>query len=150
LVTDPAVRKAIREAAEAEEKESYAHRMPEAWLRALEPIGTDWRKEFLEIAPALIVVFRKEWERGADGERLKGYYVWESVGIACGFLIAAIHLAGLVCLTHTPSPMRFLSRILKRPPEEKPFLLIPVGYPAEGCTVPDIGRKPLDEVLEIV
>jgi nitroreductase len=121
--------------------------MPEEWLRALEPLGTDWHKEFLEKAPALIVVFRKEWEAGEGGERLKGYYVWESVGIACGFLIAAIHQAGLVCLTHTPSPMKFLAEILNRPPEERPFLLIPVGYPADGCRVPDISRKDLDEIL---
>jgi nitroreductase len=150
LVTDPAIKKRIREEAESEERKSYERRMPEEWLRALEPLGTDWRKEFLEIAPALIVVFRKEWEEGPGRERLKGYYVWESVGIACGFLIAAIHHAGLVCLTHTPSPMKFLARILNRPSEEKPFLLIPVGYPAEGCQVPDISRKPLEEILSEV
>jgi len=147
LVTDGEVRRRIREAAEKEERESYGGRMPAEWLRALEPLGTDWRKEFLEIAPALIVAFRKEWETSPDGERLKGYYVWESVGLACGFLIAAIHQAGLVCLTHTPSPMNFLARILDRPPEEKAFLLIPVGYPAPECRVPDIGRKPLGEIL---
>ncbi len=150
IVTDPAVKKKIREAAEAEEKESYERRMPEEWLRALEPLGTDWHKEFLEIAPALIVIFRKEWEEGPAGERVKGYYVWESVGIASGFLIAAIHLAGLVCLTHTPSPMKFLAEILERPEGEKPFLLIPVGYPAPGCRVPDISRRPLDEILTIL
>jgi nitroreductase len=150
LVTDPAVKKEIRQAAEAEERENYERRMPEPWLRALEPLGTDWNKELLETAPALIVVFRKEWEEGEGGERLKGYYVWESVGIACGFLIAAIHMAGLACLTHTPSPMRFLAGILNRPPEEKPFLLIPVGYPAEGCRVPDIRRKPLSEILTVI
>lgn len=147
IVTDPETKRAIRRAAEAEERESYERRMPEAWLRAIEPLGTDWRKEFLETAPALIVVFRREWEDGPGGERLKGYYVWESVGIACGFLIAAVHQAGLVCLTHTPSPMGFLSRILRRPPEEKPYLLLPVGYPAPGCRVPDIARKPLSEIL---
>ncbi len=150
IVTDPAVKKRIREAAEAEEKESYEHRMPEEWLRALEPLGTDWHKELLEIAPALIVVFRKEWEEGPGGERTKGYYVWESVGIASGFLIAAIHMAGLVCLTHTPSPMKFLAAILERPEGEKPFLLIPVGYPAPGCRVPEITRKPLSEILTIL
>jgi nitroreductase len=150
IVTDPALKRQIREAAEAEEKESYERRMPEEWLQALEPLGTDWRKEFLEIAPALIVVFRKEWEAGPGGERLKGYYVWESVGIASGFLIAAIHHAGLACLTHTPSPMKFLARILKRPVEERPFLLIPVGYPAAGCEVPDITRKPIDEILTVL
>jgi nitroreductase len=150
LVTDPDTRKKIRRAAEAEEKKSYEERMPEEWLRALEPLGTDWRKEFLEIAPALIVVFRKDWETLSDGSKQKGYYVSESVGIACGFLISAIHQAGLVCLTHTPSPMRFLSKILGRPPEEKPFLLIPVGYPAPGARIPDIPRKPLDEILTVV
>lgn len=150
IVTDPEIKRRIREAAETEEKESYQRRMPREWLRALEPLGTDWHKEFLEIAPALIVVFRKEWEEGKGGQRLKGYYVWESVGIASGFLIAAIHNAGLACLTHTPSPMKFLSRILGRPAEERPFLLIPVGYPAEGCRVPDIRRKPLDEILTVL
>ncbi len=150
IVTDPSVKRRIRKAAEAEERESYGHRMPEEWRRALEPLGTDWRKEFLEIAPALIVVFRKDWEDGNGGERLKGYYVWESVGIACGFLIAAIHLAGLACLTHTPSPMKFLAEILERPEGEKPFLLIPVGYPAPGCRVPAIFRKPLRDILTIL
>jgi len=150
LVTDPEVKRRIREAAEAEEKESYERRMPPEWLEALEPLGTDWHKEFLEIAPALIVAFRKEWEAGPRGEKVKGYYVWESAGIACGFLIAAIHHAGLVCLTHTPSPMGFLSEILGRPPEEKAFLLIPVGYPAPGCEVPDISRFPLDKILSRV
>ncbi len=150
LVTDPVTRRKIREAAEAEEKKSYEERMPEEWLLALEPLGTDWHKEFLEIAPALIVVFRKDWETLADGKKQKGYYVSESVGIACGFLISAIHQAGLVCLTHTPSPMKFLAEILNRPPEEKPFLLIPVGYPAPGARIPDIPRKPLAEILSVV
>jgi iodotyrosine deiodinase len=147
LVTDAETKRKIREAAEAEEKESYERRMPQEWLDALEPLGTDWHKEFLEIAPALIVIFRKEWEKAPDGTKVKGYYVWESVGLAAGFLIAAIHHAGLACLTHTPSPMKFLSKILGRPPEEKPFLLLPVGYPAEGCQVPNIDRYPLDKLL---
>jgi len=150
LVTDPRARAEIRRGAEAEEKKSYEERMPEEWLRALEPLGTDWNKEFLEIAPALIAVFRKDWEVLSDGSRQKGYYVSESVGIACGFLISAIHQAGLICLTHTPSPMNFLCKILGRPAEEKPFLLIPVGYPAPGARIPDIARKPLEEILTLV
>lgn len=150
LVTDLTTRRKIREAAEAEEKKSYEERMPEEWLLALEPLGTNWHKEFLDIAPALIVVFRKDWETLADGRKQKGYYVSESAGIACGFLISAIHQAGLVCLTHTPSPMKFLVEILHRPPEEKPFLLIPVGYPAPGARIPDIRRKPLAEILSVM
>ncbi len=155
VVSDPAVKREIRVAAEAEEKESYERRMPEAWLEALAPLGTDWRKPFLEVAPYLIVVFRIDWEPapapGAvdDGSAIKrkNYYVSESVGIACGFLIAALHLSGLATLTHTPSPMGFLNRILGRPPHEKPYLLIPVGYPAEDARVPVIAKKPLEEVL---
>ncbi|MEE9218897.1 MAG: nitroreductase family protein [Acidobacteriota bacterium] len=150
LVTDPEVKKKIRQAAEEEEKRTYEQRMPGEFRDAVEPLGTDWHKEFLEIAPALIVVFRKDWEVLPDGRHLKAYYVSESVGVACGFLVAAIHQAGLVCLTHTPSPMKFLSTILGRPPEEKPFLLIPVGFPAPGCEIPDISRKPLSEILEVV
>lgn len=155
VVSDPAVKREIRAAAEAEEKESYERRMPEEWLEALAPLGTDWHKPFLEAAPYLIAVFRIDWEptpaAGAvdDGTvvKRKNYYVSESVGIACGFLIAALHLSGLATLTHTPSPMGFLSRILNRPAHEKPFLLIPVGYPAEGAQVPVIEKKQPDEVL---
>lgn len=119
--------------------------MSEEWLQDLAPLGTDWQKPFLEIAPWLIVVFKKAYEI-AEGERRKCYYVNESVGIACGFLLAAIHQAGLVSLTHTPSPMNFLQRILDRPDNERPYLLIPVGYPAEAATVPDLRRKTLDQV----
>ena len=119
--------------------------MSEEWLRDLAPLGTDWQKEFLEVAPWLIIVFRKPYDI-INGVHRKNYYVQESVGIACGFLLAAIHHAGLVSLTHTPSPMNFLQKLLNRPENEKPFLLIPVGYPAENAMVPDIKRKDVDEV----
>lgn len=145
VVGEPALKSEIKAAAEAEERESYSGRMSEEWLRDLAPLGTDWQKPFLEIAPWLIVVFKKAYEV-EGGERSKCYYVNESVGIACGFLLAAIHHAGLASLTHTPSPMNFLQRILDRPENERPFLLIPVGYPAEGATVPDLQRKPLEQV----
>ncbi len=143
LVTDPAVKREIRTAAEAEESSFYSDRAPQSWLNDLHPLGTDAHKPFLEAAPALVVVFAQS--KGPDDE--KHYYVKESVGIATGVLIAALHLAGLATLTHTPSPMKFLARILGRPPREKPFLLVPIGYPVEGCEVPDITRKPLGEVL---
>jgi iodotyrosine deiodinase len=145
VVTDPGVKREIRAAAEKEEKENYERRMPQEWLDDLAALGTDWHKEFLETAPALIAVFSIEYEREGDLVR-KNYYVRESVGLACGFLIAAIHNAGLASLTHTPSPMNFLQNILGRPANERPFLLIPVGYPAEHVTVPDIGRKPMEEI----
>jgi iodotyrosine deiodinase len=155
VVSDPEVKRAIRVAAEAEEKESYEKRMPEEWLEALAPLGTDWHKPFLETAPYLIAVFRMDFEPVAaaggidDGTVVKrrNYYVSESVGIACGFLLAALHLSGLATLTHTPSPMGFLNRILGRPAHEKPYLLIPVGYPADGAQVPVIEKKPLEDVL---
>ena len=150
VVRDPDVKRRIREAAEAEERESYERRMPDEWLQALAPLGTDWRKPFLEIAPVLIVVFRIDYgierdEHGAE-RRVKHYYVSESVGIACGMLLAALHWSGLATLTHTPSPMGFLAEILDRPANEKPYLLIPVGYPAKNAEVPDIHRKSLDDV----
>ena len=147
VVTDPAMKHAIREAAEEEERASYNGRMPKEWLEDLAPLGTDWHKEFLDIAPCLIVVFKRAYEADPEGSRRKNYYVEESVGIACGFLLAAIRNAGLVSLTHTPSPMNFLSKLLERPDNERAFLLIPVGYPAENCEVPDLRRKPLDEVM---
>lgn len=154
LVSDPQVKKQIRIAAEDEERESYEHRMPDDWLEAVAPLGTDWRKEFLEIAPYLIVVFRKEYgiEHTADGgeRKVKYYYVQESVGIACGFLLAALHWMGLATLTHTPSPMGFLARILNRPPNERAHLLIPVGFPASDSHVPDIQKKALKEILTVV
>ena len=147
VVKDPALRSAIRAAAEKEEQENYGGRMTQEWLHDLAPLGTDWRKEFLETAPCLIVVFKRAYEPGPDGGRRKNYYVEESVGIACGFLLAAARNAGLVTLTHTPSPMNFLARILDRPENERAFLLIPIGYPAKECTVPDLRRKSLDEVI---
>ncbi len=148
-VSDPALKREIRIAAENEEKENYEHRFPPEWLEAIAPFGTGWEKEFLETAPYLIAVFRIDYGLGESGERSKHYYVSESVGIATGFLLAALHLAGLATLTHTPSPMGFLQRILDRPPNERPFLLIPVGYPAPDATVPTIAKKPLEEVLVI-
>lgn len=146
VVSDPEVKRRLREVAEAEEREFYGRRAPDEWLEAIEPIGTDWRKPHLEDAPYVIVVFEQAYglERG---RKRKHYYVKESVGIAVGFLLVAIHAAGLVALTHTPSPMGFLAEILQRPPNERPYVLIPVGYPAQGATVPDIARKPLEEIL---
>ncbi len=146
VVKNPEIKKQIREAAEQEEKESYDGRMTDEWLKDLEPIGTDWKKPFLEIAPYLIVVFKRSYELENNNHKHQNYYVTESCGIACGFLLAAIHDAGLVALTHTPSPMNFLSKILNRPENEKPFLLIPVGYLADECWVPDIKRKSLEQV----
>ena len=141
-IQDPSVKTAIRAAAEQEEHESYTRRMSEQWLKDLAPIGTDWQKPFLETAPWLIVVFAQV----TGSQREKHYYVQESVGIACGFLIAAIHNAGLATLTHTPSPMNFLKTLLKRPDNERPFLLLPVGYPADDVFVPNIHRKKLEDV----
>lgn len=146
-VQDPAVKREIRIAAEAEEKENYERRFPEEWLKVLAPFGTDWRKPFLEDAPWLIVVFRVDYGIDEDEQKFKHYYVNESVGIATGFLLAALHVAGLVTLTHTPSPMGFLGRILKRPANERPYLLIPAGYPATGATVPEIEKRPLEKNL---
>jgi nitroreductase len=124
--------------------------MPPEWLAALAPLGTDWHKPFLEIAPWLVVLFEQVHGWSADGTVKKHYYARESVGIACGLFIAAVHRMGLATLTHTPSPMGFLSEILDRPRNERPFVLLPVGYPATGCTVPDLSRKPLDEVAIFV
>jgi nitroreductase len=154
VVRDPEVKRRIREAAEAEEREFYERRATPEWLADLAPLGTGWRKPFLEIAPCLIVVFRLDFERAllADGSERhnKNYYVQESVGIAVGFLLAALHEAGLATLSHTPSPMGFLTKALGRPSEERPYVLIPVGYPASGAMVPYIQKKPLDEVRVIV
>ena len=143
LITDPDRRRRLREAAEAEERAFYDGRASDEWLDAIAPIGTDWRKPFLETAPVVIAVF--EVHRGPHSP--KPYYVKESVGIAVGILIAALHHAGLATLTHTPSPMRFLNEICGRPPEERPYLIMPVGYPAAGARVPALRRKPLSEVL---
>ena len=148
VISDPAMKKKIRLAAEKEEYNSYNGRMSEEWLRDLRPLQTDWKKPFIEIAPYLIVVFKKVYDLLPSGEKRTNYYVSESVGIACGFLLAAIHQAGLVGLTHTPSPMNFLSKILDRPENERPFLLIPVGYPAHETFVPNIKRKELDKVVQ--
>jgi iodotyrosine deiodinase len=144
-ISNPALKRKIREAAEREEKAFYAERASSAWLKDLEPLGTNWQKPFLEVAPWLVVVFKKTFENTPAG-RKKNYYVQESVGIACGFLIAAIHQCGLATLTHTPSPMNFLSEILQRPSNEKPFLLLPVGYVADDATVPDITRHELPQI----
>lgn len=149
VVEDPAIKKQIRAAAEKEEYESYHGRMSEKWLRRLAILGTDEHKPFIEIAPYLIVVFRINSVE-EDGETEPTYYSQESVGIAVGMLLAALHTMGLATLTHTPSPMKFLREILGRPKNEVPFVLIPVGYPAENAIVPDIGRKPLSEIMEVV
>ncbi len=145
-VADPGLKTRIREAAEIEEKENYENRMSERWLRDLAPLGTDTNKEFLETAPWLIVVFKEVYELDDQGARQNNYYVNESVGIACGMLISAIHHAGLVTLTHTPSPMNFLADLLKRPENERAFLLLPVGYAANDALVPDIKRRSLGEI----
>lgn len=149
-VADPNIKHKIRVAAEEEERIFYEKRAPKEWLQALLPLGTDWRKPFLEIAPFLIAIFAQSYGVTPDGNRVKNYYVQESVGIATGFLIAALHHAGLVTLTHTPSPMGFLNEILKRPSNEKPYLLLVVGYPAEDAMVPDISKKPLDEISTFI
>ena len=145
-VSDPAIKKEIRAAAEIEEQEFYEKRAPQEWLDALAPLGTDSNKPFLEVAPWLIGVFVQPYRLLPDGTKSKTYYATESVGIATGLLIAAVHACGLVALTHTPSPMAFLNRILGRPPHEKPFLLLVVGHPAADAMVPDIQRKPLHEI----
>ncbi|MFD7669078.1 nitroreductase family protein [Streptomyces sp. NPDC059788] len=147
LVKDAQVRRRIREAAEEEERISYAGRLGEEWLTALRPLGTDEIKPHLTDAPHLIVVFQQRYWLGEDGARHKHYYVDESVGIAVGMLLSALHLSGLAALVHTPSPMRFLQEVLGRPANEKAFAVIPVGYPAKDCRVPDLVRKTLDQVL---
>ena len=147
VVGEPALRREIRIAAEAEEHESYVGgRMPEEWLEALAPLGTSWEKPYLETVPWLVVVFEELYAVDPDGRKRKNYYPKESVGIACGLFIAALHRMGLATLTHTPSPMAFLSRLLERPVNEKPFILFPVGYPAPDAEVPDLRRKGLEEI----
>lgn len=147
-VSDPEIKREIRIAAEAEEHQSYVGgRMPPDWLEALAPLGTSWEKPYLEIVPWIVVVFEELYEALQDGGKRKNYYPKESVGIACGLFIAALHRMGLATLTHTPSPMAFLSRILKRPANEKPFILFPIGYPAPGAEVPDLRRKKLDDIV---
>jgi len=140
------VKRRIREAAEEEERAFYEERATDEWLDALAPIGTDWRKPFLETAPWIVVLFAQSYGLGPDGEKEKHYYVQESCGIAAGLFIAALHRMGLATLTHTPSPMKFLNEILDRPKRERPYILFPVGYPADDATVPDLERKPLSEV----
>ncbi len=149
-VSDPDTKRRIRGAAEEEEREFYQHRAPKEWLKALAPLGTDWRKPFLETAPWLIAVFVRKFGIDAVGKRFPHYYPGESVGLATGLLIAAVHHAGLVALTHTPSPMGFLNEILDRPANEKPFLLLVVGYPAADARVPDLRRKELPEIATFV
>lgn len=150
VIGDAGTRKKIRAAAEAEEREFYQHRASPEWLAALEPLGTDASKPFLETAPYLIAVFLQKYGRLEDGRKVKHYYPTESTGLATGILITALHQAGLATLTHTPSPMRFLNEILGRPTSERPFLLLVVGYPAEGARVPDIGRKDLAEFTTFI
>ncbi|MBA2380902.1 MAG: nitroreductase family protein [Chloroflexi bacterium] len=150
-VGDPDVKRQIRIAAEEEERQSYeGGRMPAEWLTALAPLGTDWHKPFLETAPWIVVLFEQVHGRFPDGSSRKHYYARESVGIACGLFVAAIRQMGLATLTHTPSPMGFLRTILERPMHERPFVLLPVGYPADDCVVPDLRRKSLDEVASFV
>ena len=151
VVSDPETKRRIRLAAEEEERHFYQHRAPQEWLDALAPLGTDEHKPFLERAPYLIAIFAQKYGRLADGRRVKHYYPLESVGLATGMLIAALHVAGLATLTHTPSPMKFLNEILGRPKSsERPFLLLVAGYPDRNATVPAIGRKPLDDVVTYV
>ena len=147
VVSDPDVKAKLREAAEAEEREFYERRASEEWKGAIEPIGTDWLKPHITDAPYVIVVFEQAWRPGPDGTKVKHYYVRESVGIATGYLLAALQVSGLVALTHSPSPMGFLKELLGRPDNERPFILIPVGYPAADAVVPDLERKPLDEIV---
>ena len=150
VVSGPETKKKIRVAAEAEEREFYEHRATQEWLAALEPLGTDENKPFLETAPYLIAVFLQKYGRLEDGRKVKHYYPVESTGLATGILITALHHAGLACLTHTPSPMKFLNEILGRPASERPFLLLVTGYPATDARVPDIKRKTLDEFTSFV
>lgn len=147
VVTDSEIKAKIRETAEKEEYDNYHGRMSTEWLEDLKKFGTDWHKEFLEIAPALVIIFKKAYDLDEDGNRSKNYYVNESVGLAAGFFLMAAHHAGLVTLTHTPSPMNFLQKILNRPENERPFLLIPIGYPTEGAEVPTIEKKSENEVI---
>ncbi|MCB0290979.1 MAG: nitroreductase family protein [Calditrichaeota bacterium] len=150
VVQDPAVKREIRRAAEAEEREFYEHRAPQEWLDALAHLGTDADKPFLEIAPYLIVIFSQSYELHPDGGKTKNYYVQESVGIATGILINALHHCGLATLTHTPSPMGFLNRILRRPQNEKPYLVLVTGFPAEDARVPEITKKTFTEIATII
>ena len=151
LIGDADIKRRIREAAEEEERVNYeGGRLPDDWLEALQPLGTDWHKEFLEVVPWIVVLFEQRFGLDEAGNRLKHFYVKESVGIACGMFITALHEMGLATLTHTPSPMAFLTTLLGRPENERPFAMLPIGYPADDCVVPDLIRKPLDEVLVVL
>jgi len=149
-VSRPELKRRIREAAEAEEKAFYEERAPEEWLDALRPFGTDWKKPYLEVAPWIVVLFAQKYGVGPDGEKVKHYYVTESCGIAAGLFVSTLHEMGLCTLTHTPSPMGFLAEVLERPANERPFILFPVGFPADDATVPDLQRKPLEAVAEFI
>jgi len=150
LVGDPETKRSMRFAAEAEERENYeGGRLPPDWREALEPLGTDWHKEFMEIAPWIVVLFEQRYGVSPDGEQQRHFYVKESVGIAAGIFVTAVHHAGLATLPHTPSPMAFLARLLGRPENERAFAVFPVGYPAPDCEVPDLVRKPLDQVMVV-
>ena len=148
LISNKELKSKLRALAEEEEYRSYNGRMSEVWLKDLEPLGTDWEKEFIDIAPWIVVIMKRSYEYGEESEKLNNYYVSESVGLAAGFFLMAVHNAGLVALTHTPSPMNFISKALDRPDNERPFLLIPVGYSAENAEVPDLKRKSKSEVIE--
>lgn len=149
LISNDNLKSKLRKLAEEEEFKSYNGRMTEEWLNDLAPLGTDWQKEFIDVAPWIVVIMKRVYENGPEGEKLNNYYVSESVGIATGFFLMAIHNAGLVALTHTPSPMNFIAKALNRPENERPFLLIPVGFPAENARVPKLKRKSLEEVMEL-
>ena len=148
LISNSELKSKLRELAEEEEKKSYGGRMSEQWLKDLEPLGTDWVKEFIDVAPWIVIVMKRAYEEGEDGSKMNNYYVNESVGLASGFLLMAIHNAGLVALTHTPSPMNFITKALDRPENERPFLLIPVGRPAEDAKVPSLERKSKNQVID--
>lgn len=148
LISNSKLKSKLRELAEIEEKKSYGGRMSDVWMKDLEPLGTNWVKEFIDVAPWIVVVMKRAYEFEEGGDKHQNYYVNESVGLAAGFLLMAVHNAGLVALTHTPSPMNFIAKALERPENERPFLLIPVGFPAEDAQVPDLNRKEKSEVIE--
>lgn len=151
LTGDPEIKRRIREAAEAEERINYeGGRLPEHWREALEPLGTDWRKPFLETVPWIVVLFEERYGVNPDGSRRHNFYVKESTGFAAGLFVAALHHMGLATLTHTPSPMKFLSRVLGRPDHERPFCMFPIGFPSDDCVVPDLRRKSLEEIMVTV
>lgn len=148
LISNDALKSKLRALAEEEEKKSYGGRMSDEWLEDLAPLGTDWQKEFIDIAPWIVIVMKRAYEFNDDGSKQNNYYVSESVGLASGFLLMAVHQAGLVALTHTPSPMNFIAKALERPENERPFLLIPVGFPTKDAMVPDLSRKSKGDVIE--